>query len=128
MNTLNNNAILRCSFGLIPMKVVLFIPRSRVMACKVPMGDITHQIPMASIPSFGMCRSMTNPMVIALTAAAMGVPTPAPCIPMTVAPWIVGNPKVLSSFLPSLKKDHKIFCAYGGCISAVIPGGMTVMQ
>jgi hypothetical protein len=72
--------------------------------------------PMANIPTFGMCMSLANPMVAAATAAALGVLTPMPCIPLT-APWAPGVPTVLVRSAPALDAASKCTCAYGGQIS-----------
>ena len=128
MNTLNNNAILTCSFGILPQKVILFVPRSRVMVQAMPLCDIMHLQPMMAIPSFGMCSSMMNPMVVTATAAAMGVLVPMPCIPMPAGPWITGSPLVQATGMPIVNVSHQIMCAYGGCIKAIFPGCMTVMS
>ncbi|MDR2437860.1 MAG: DUF4280 domain-containing protein, partial [Planctomycetaceae bacterium] len=42
--------------------------------------------PIVNLATFGMCSSPANPAVAAATAAALGVLTPMPCIPVTVAP------------------------------------------
>ena len=72
--------------------------------------------PMVNILPFGMCQSMANPMVAAATAAALGVLTPMPCIPVTTAPWIVGAPTVLIGNMPALNDSAKLMCNWGGII------------
>jgi hypothetical protein len=65
-------------------------------------------------------------MVAAATAAALGVLTPMPCIPVTVAPWTAGNPAVLIGGLPALTDNSKLMCCWGGCISISFAGQVTV--
>ena len=55
-------------------------------------------------------------MVAAATAAALGVLTPAPCVPATVA-WIPTKPTVMLDNAPILTSDAKCMCSYGGVIS-----------
>jgi len=70
---------------------------------------------------------MANPEVIAETAAALGVPTPAPCIPMTEAPWVPGSPTVLIANMPALDNSSKLMCTWGGVIQILTPGCFTTM-
>ena len=65
-----------------------------------------------------MCMSPANPMVAAATAAALGVLTPMPCIPVTT-PWTPGSLLVLVRNFPALDAASKCMCAYGGQISPV---------
>lgn len=51
--------------------------------------------PLLNIMPFGMCTTPSNPMVAAATAAALGVLTPMPCLPMTMSPLVSGAPRVL---------------------------------
>ena len=69
---------------------------------------------------------MANPMVIAATAAAMGVPTPMPCIPATVAPWVSGSPTVMIGSMPALNKTCKLTCMWGGMIQFSFAWQVTV--
>ena len=73
-------AQLACSFGLAP-SVLTVLPVKMVNA-GVPAANIMDMAPMLNIAPFGMCNSLANPMVVAATAAAMGVLTPVPCIPV----------------------------------------------
>jgi hypothetical protein len=83
--------------------------------------------PVVNIPPFGMCSNPANPAVASATAAAWGVLTPMPCVPVTVAPWMLGSTKVLINNFPALDSTCKCMCAYGGCISIVSPGQTSVM-
>ena len=44
-------------------------------------ANIQAFAPMVNIPTFGMCGTMSNPVVAAATAAKLGVFSPAPCVP-----------------------------------------------
>ncbi|MBX9838944.1 MAG: DUF4280 domain-containing protein [Silvanigrellaceae bacterium] len=116
---------MQCSFGVAP-SVFNSLPLPKVMI-PLPAGKINDNIPMANVPPFGMCNSPANPMVIALTAAAMGVLTPAPCIPALSAPWITTSPTVLVGGTPAIDANSKMVCNWGGMISFITPGQMTVV-
>lgn len=111
----NENALLECTFGnaISPLHTNT-IQVSANMLKVATMMDFT---PIMNIRPFGMCQSMINPMVASATAAAMGVLTPMPCIPVIVAPWVDVNQKIKINNIPILKNDSKCYCAYGGCIS-----------
>ena len=119
------SAVLKCTFGAAPSSLMV-LPVNHVLV-NMPAANIMDHIPMLNILPFGMCSSMANPMVIAATAAALGVPTPMPCIPMTMAPWIVGKPTILLGNMPALSNDSKLMCIWGGCI-AINFAGQTVVQ
>lgn len=118
-------ATLSCSFGVAP-SVMNVLPVSRVMSM-MALASIMDHIPMVNILPFGMCNSMANPMVAAATAAAMGVLTPMPCIPVTAAPWMPGVPTVLIGNKPALDSSSKLMCNWGGVIQVVNPGQMNIM-
>lgn len=111
-----SGAMTQCSFGVAPSSLMV-LPTNRVMASSMPAANIMDNVPMMNILPFGMCQSMANPMVAAATAAAMGVLTPMPCIPMTTAPWMPGVPQVLIANMPALNDSCKCMCNWGGVIS-----------
>lgn len=117
-------ALLSCSFGMMP-SVFNVLPAARVMSSQA-LASIMDQVPMVNILPFGMCSSMTNPSVAAATAAALGVLTPMPCIPVIAGPWAPGNPGVLISGKPALTSDSKLMCTWGGCIQITMPGTMNI--
>jgi len=117
--------VLQCSFGAAPGSFIV-LPVNRVTACNLPCGTIMDNKPILNIPPFGMCQSPSNPVVIAATAAAMGVLTPMPCVPLTVAPWEPGTPTVTIANLPALDTNCKLTCAWGGMITVTQPAQMTV--
>jgi len=119
------NAVLACTFGAAP-STFQTLPTNKVMV-NMPAANIIDNIPLLNVLPFGVCTSIANPLVIAATAAAMGVLTPMPCIPMTVAPWIVGKPTILIGSMPALSDDSKLMCMWGGCISINFAGQVKVM-
>ncbi len=117
-------ATLHCSFGAAPSALVV-LPTNKVLA-STPAANILDNKPMLNIPPFGACMSLANPMVAAATAAAMGVLTPMPCIPVTAAPWVPGCPRVLIGNMPALNNNSKCLCNWGGVIQIVNPGQLGV--
>ena len=110
----NMGSLLKCSQGIAPTPLVVLVPT--VMAQAPPAANIMDCVPMSNILTFGMCQSPANPMVIAATAAALGVLTPMPCIPVTT-PWTPGSPTILVRNFPALDASSKCICAYGGEIT-----------
>ncbi len=117
-------ASIQCSFGAAPSTLVV-LPVNRTLT-GTPAANIMDHMPIANVPPFGVCSSPANPTVIAATAAALGVLTPMPCVPMTVAPWVPGAPTVLLGNMPALDSTAKLMCTWGGVIQVVSPGQMTV--
>ena len=119
-------AMMTCSFGMAPSSLIV-LPANRVMVNNMPAANIMDNKPMANIPPFAMCQSMANPTVAAATAAALGVLTPMPCIPVTAAPWAPGSPTALIANMPALNNDSKCLCNWGGMISFSMAGQFTTM-
>ena len=117
-------ATLQCTFGAAP-SVLSVLPTNRTMVGGPPGANIMDYIPMVNIMPFGVCTSLANPTVAAATSAAMGVLTPMPCIPVTVAPWVPGSPTVLIGNMPALSNMSKCMCTWGGVISITYPGQVT---
>ena len=120
-------AMMQCSFGVAPSSLVV-LPTSQVMAGGPPAATIMDNAPIVNIPPFGMCNSPSNPTVAVATAAALGVLTPMPCVPVTTAPWVPGSPTVLIGNMPALNDQSKLMCTWGGVIQIVSPGEFTVMD
>lgn len=116
-----SGAMTQCSFGMAPATLMV-LPTNCVMAGGMPAANIMDNIPMVNILPFAMCQSMANPTVAAATAAAMGVLTPMPCIPMTAAPWTPGVPTVMIANMPALDDGSKCLCSWGGSISISMAG------
>lgn len=119
-----SGATLQCSFGLAPSSLVV-LPVNRMITSNMPAANIMDNKPMINIMPFGMCTSLANPTVAAATAAALGVLTPMPCIPMTPAPWVPGAPTVLLGNMPALDNTSKLMCTWAGVIQIVYPGQVT---
>ena len=119
-------AMMKCSFGLAP-SVLNVLPEARVMVEGRPAASIMDSKPMVNIPTFGMCNAPTNPEVIAATAAALGTPTPAPCVPATVAPWVPSAPNVLVGGLPALTNESVCMCTWLGAITIDLAGSLRTM-
>ena len=118
-------ATLQCSFGAAPSSLVV-LPANRTMTT-TPAATIMDHAPLVNIMPFGMCSSPANPTVAAATAAALGVLTPMPCVPVTPAPWVVGAPTVLIGKMPALNNSSKLMCSWGGVIQIVSPGQTKMM-
>ncbi len=116
---------LQCSFGVAPGTLVV-LPVRRVLT-GMPAATIMDHVPFLNVLPFGMCQSLANPMVAAATAAAFGVLTPMPCLPVTPAPWIVGSPTVLIGNLPALNASSRLMCMWGGVIGVTSPGQTSTM-
>lgn len=117
-------AMLQCSFGVAPSSLVV-LPVNRVMA-GTPAANIMDNKPFVNVLPFGMCTSPANPTVAAATAAALGVLTPMPCVPVTPTPWVPGSPTVLIGPMPALQMTSKLICMWGGVIQITAPGQFTV--
>jgi len=118
-------ASLQCSFGSAPSQLMV-LPKNMVLT-SMAIANIMDNIPMVNIMPFGTCMSMANPMVAAATAAAMGVLTPQPCIPVTMAPWTPGSPMVLVGNMPALNNSSILTCNWGGTIQISFPGQNSIM-
>ena len=119
-----NGATLMCSFGVAP-SVLTVLPVNRTITSNMPAANIVDHVPMVNIMPFGMCITPTNPAVAAATAAAMGVLTPMPCVPVTPAPWVPGSPIVLLGNMPALNNTSTLMCTWGGVITVTVPGQFT---
>jgi uncharacterized Zn-binding protein involved in type VI secretion len=89
-----------------------------------PAATTFDNAPVANIPPFGMCSTLSNPTVAAATAAALGVLTPMPCVPVIPAPWTPGSATTLIGGKPALTTPATCTCAYGGVITITMPGAV----
>lgn len=117
-----SGAMMQCPFGAAPSSLKV----TSQALCHVsgqPAATIQDAQGNVNIQPFGMCTSLANPQVAAATAAALGVLTPQPCIPMTSGAWIPTSPTTLIDGKPCLTGDCKIVCTNGmGTITITFPG------
>lgn len=73
---------------------------------KQPIANVMDFIPMVNIPQFGQCMLRPIPMGGFLPCGA----------PITVAPWMPGDPKYLVGGMPALTYNSKLICCQGGVI------------
>ncbi|MCR5482491.1 MAG: DUF4280 domain-containing protein [Clostridia bacterium] len=118
-------ANLMCTFGTVPSQLMV-TSQTKTMADGKPEATIKDFNALANIMPFGMCTCPANPAVQAATAAALGVFTPAPCIPNTVAPWAPATKRLVGG-MPAIDQTAKCTCVWGGSISIVFPGQTKVV-
>ena len=116
-------AVMMCTFGMAPS--TFSATPKMVKTSHMDAGNIMDNVPMMNIPPFGACMSLANPQVAAATAAALGVLTPMPCVPVLPAPWVPGAPTVLVANMPALNNSSTLMCAWAGVISITVPGQFT---
>lgn len=113
-----------CSMGAAPAS---FMPTPKpVLTAAGAAANISDHVPLVNILPFGLCRSPSNPVVAAATAAASGTLTPMPCVPATPAPWSPGAPTVTLGGAPALGDSSTLSCVWGGTIQFSSAGQATV--
>ncbi|MCC2959336.1 DUF4280 domain-containing protein [Massilia sp. IC2-278] len=120
-------ASLMCTMG-IGVSSLTVVPIHRVRAQGQPAATIADHVPLVNIAPFPLCNSIANPIVVAATAAKLGVFTPAACLPNTPVPWTPGSPTVLIGGVPALGSGSTCQCLYGGVVSVVQPVAVTVNE
>ncbi len=119
-------AVLTCPFGAAPSNLNVTSQAVCTVGGK-PAATIQDAQGLVNISPFGMCTSLANPQVAAATAAALGVLTPQPCMPMTAGAWIPTTPSTIIGGKPCLTSDCKCVCTNGmGTIQITFPGQMLV--
>lgn len=111
-----NGANLMCTMGVAPAPIMV-TPENKVLIGNQPAANIMDHIPMKNIMPFGVCKSIANPQVAAATAAALGVLTPMPCVPNTVAPWAPGSPQCMVGGKPAVNNTCQLMCTWAGVIT-----------
>ena len=114
-----------CSMGTAPAPIRV-TTQAKVLAGGKPAATIADCQGGSNIGPFGLCTSLANPAVASATAAALGVLTPQPCMPVPAGTWIPTKPKILVGGKPCLSSDCKLMCAYAGSISMTNPGQVKV--
>jgi hypothetical protein len=116
-----NGAKLRCSEGMAPSTLTI-LPVAPASADAQPAATVMDNKPMVNIAPFGMCKTQANPQVAAATAAAMGVLTPMPCVPVITAPWSPGASTADIDNQAALTDNSKCTCTWTGTIEITDPG------
>lgn len=119
-------ATLMCSFGLAPSTLAV-LPANGVMAT-TPAASVADMVAVLNVPPFGACTSMSNPTVASATAAALGVLTPMPCVPVPAGTWVPGSTKVMIKGQPAVDSSCTLTCSYGGVITVLSPGQTKVID
>jgi hypothetical protein len=117
-------AMTQCTMGLAPCSMIV-LPANKVSGSMVPAANIMDQ-KIVNLPTFGMCKSPSNPTVASATAAAAGVLTPMPCVPVIAAPWSPGAAKTKIGNMAALDSSSTCTCNWGGTISVTSPGQGTI--
>lgn len=118
-------SLIQCLFGLVPTPLIV-LPDRTIAVDGMLLGNITDFVPMLNIEPFGECVSLANPEVIAATAAAMGVLTPMPCVPITPDPWISEALGVEVNGAPVLDQMSTVMCIWAGLIHVDEPGNIAL--
>jgi hypothetical protein len=116
-----HGATLKCSEGASPSTLSI-LPVNPALADEQRAATIMDFTPMSNVAPFGMCKTQANPQVAAATAAAQGVLTPQPCVPVITGPWSPGSPCVQIEHQKALTDDSTCRCAWTGTIEIADPG------
>lgn len=116
-----SGAKLQCSEGTAPSTLTV-LPASTADTAEMPVATVLDHQPMVNVAPFGMCKTQANPQVAAATAAAQGVLTPQPCVPVLPAPWSPGAAVVTLRMHKALTDDSTCTCQWTGRIEVTDPG------
>ncbi len=116
-----DGAQLKCSQGASPASLKV-LPTGPATGEDKPVATVMDHAPMVNIAPFGMCRSQANPQVAAATAAAQGVLTPMPCVPVIAGPWSSGSSLVTIGEFKALTDDSTCQCNWNGKIEVTSAG------
>lgn len=110
-----NGDLCTCSNGSISCPLMVIDPL-RKMKVDGKSAAIATDNSIANVSTFGMCNNINNPAVAAATAAAQGVLTPAPCVPVAIDTWNNTVKKTSINGVIALGENSTLNCIYGGCI------------
>ncbi len=116
-----NGATLQCSMGAAPST---FAASSVDVSATAPAGVVTD-VAASNVAPFALCMSPANPQVAAATAAAQGVLTPQPCVPI-LSPWTPGSAAVTIAGVPALDDASQCICSWAGVVTVSAPGQTAV--
>lgn len=117
-DTLVSGSLLKCSFGNVPGPFQTLVLPGKPKSNGMPIGIAQDTVPIVNIPAFGMCSCPQNPLVQSATAAAAGVLTPMPCIPVTLAKrWQPAAVRETFMGVPLVTVNCKCLCEWGGEIA-----------
>ncbi|MCL1823004.1 MAG: DUF4280 domain-containing protein [Oscillospiraceae bacterium] len=116
-----SGANIMCTMGTAP-GVLTATSQVKTLIGGAPAATVQDAAPIANIAPCGLCTSLANPQVASATAAALGVLTPMPCIPVPAGIWLCAGKTALISGIPGLSTDAKLICSYAGSISIISPG------
>jgi Domain of unknown function (DUF4280) len=86
-------ATLACSMGSSTSQLSILATNGTYGDSK-SVASVQDTEPEVNLAPFGLCRSPTNPQVVAATSAAGGTLTPQPCVPAASSPWTPGSKSV----------------------------------
>jgi hypothetical protein len=119
---LTTGCMLTCTFGTAPgIFEALPLPGKEMIEGAMTVATIEEIVPLVNIPSFVMCESLANPEVASATAAAEGVLTPMPCVPVPVSPWEPSSINETYVGIPLATVLSKCACSWAGVISVELP-------
>jgi hypothetical protein len=115
-----SGASCQCTFGLAPSCFQATTAVTERIDGKV-VGTVMDGAPIQNIKPFGVCITLSNPAVAAATAAALGVLTPQPCIPVTQK-WTGASTTMKADGQAVITQNSTCTCSYGGVITVSNPG------
>ena len=118
-------SVCTCTFGAAPGALTADYPTG-AFANGMPVLCIDMIVAGVNITPFGVCSSLANPEVASATAAAQGVLTPMPCVPVVVSPWTPGSITAGSTGVPFVNETSICTCSWGGVISITETPGITM--